>query len=210
MEEKPKTIQISMSGLFLIIAILVIAGMSVWIYMQNQNSKEEITKLEEDKAALQNQVNILQGKRDTINTTINDTSLPSSSKEISKDSSDVTNKNTVKNSTSFNGTFKHKNTKITFDDTTFNAYLDENFSVNGVYEILDDKTIICNISEYSFSSPNGIQKNEVNKNEKWSMSFNIKNEKNLEVRDIILPDREAEIIIGLFNAFEVGNKFILQ
>ena len=64
MEKKP--IAISMSGLVLIIAILVIAVMGVYIYMQDQNAKSEVAKVEEDKASLQNTVNELQGKITTI------------------------------------------------------------------------------------------------------------------------------------------------
>ena len=78
MEDKPKKIQISMSGLFLIIAILVIAVMGVYIYMQDQNAKLEVAKLEEDKASLQNTVNELQGKVDEVANIVNETPTMSS------------------------------------------------------------------------------------------------------------------------------------
>ena len=82
--EGKKPITISMSGLFLIITILVIAVMGVYIYMQDQNAKLEVAKLEEDKASLQNTVNELQGKVDEVAAAV---------KEPTKNSSTTNTKN---------------------------------------------------------------------------------------------------------------------
>ena len=92
MEEK-KSIKISMSGLFLIIAILVIAGMGVWICMQSQNAKDKIAKLGEEKASLQNTVNSLQGKMDTISEIVNDNKATTSTTASEVEDTNLTSYN---------------------------------------------------------------------------------------------------------------------
>ena len=121
------------------------------------------------------------------------------------------NSNTVKEKETFsNGTYKHGNTKVTFKDNKFNLYLDENYSLDGLYEIKDNQTIVCNITDYTFNAPDGARKHDISQNEKWIISFNIKDEKTLEVKDINLPDQEIEIIISIHNLIGKENKFLLQ
>ena len=206
MEEKNVT-KISLSMFFLILAIIAIIVMGIFIYKLNNDKTAEIQKSTELQAQVNNlngNVKDLQSKIDSINNTIN--SNTSSSTPNQKETSNVDNQKSVFTK----GIYKHENTKVTFDDTKFNIYLDENFSLNGIYEIIDNKTIMCNISEYTFNDPDGIKRHDVDKNEKWSISFNIKDEKSLEVKNINLPDREVEIIITIFNLIETGNRFSLQ
>lgn len=206
MEENNVT-KISLSTFFLVLTIIAIIVMGIFIYKLNNDKSAEIQKSTELQAqvnSLNGNIKDLQSKIDSINNTIN--SNTSSSTPNPKENSNVDNENSVFTK----GIYKHENTKVTFDDTIFNIYLDENFSLNGIYEILDNKTIICNISEYTFNDHDGINRHNIDKNEKWSISFNIKDEKSLEVKNIDLPDREVEIIITIFNLIETGNKFLLQ
>ena len=196
MEEK-KLVKISLSTALLFVAILAIAFMAYYIYTEKTNYNKQIADLEANTAKMQNTIDNLQGKIDNINNTIsNDSSMPDANVDTDE-------------SVSPTGTYTNKNTKLTFNDKKFNIYLDENFSLNGAYEIIDNKTVACNILEYTFNAPEGIEKHEIDKNENWSISFNIKNEKSLEVKEINLPDRESEIIITIFNLITTGDNFLL-
>ena len=199
--EKKNVTKISLSTVLLIIAIIVTIVMGVFIYKLNNDKKAEIKKSTELQAqvnSLNENVKDLQIKIDSIN---NNTSLSNLNENTNDDN---------EKSVFIKGIYKYENTEVTFDDTKFNIYLDERFSLNGIYEVLDNKTIICNISEYTFNAPDGIIKHDIDKNEKWSISFNIKDEKSFEVKNINLPDREVEIIISISNLFETGNIFLLQ
>ena len=106
-------------------------------------------------------------------------------------------------------TYTNESTKLTFDDEKFNIYLDEKFSLNGSCEMVDNTILVCNILEYTFNGPDGITKHDIDKNETWTISFDIKNEKTIEVNEINLPERNSEIIITIFNLIEIGDDFLL-
>ena len=61
--EEKKTIKISLSTVFLIIAILVIIVMVYYIYIEKTNSKKEIGTLETNAVEMQKTINNLQEKR---------------------------------------------------------------------------------------------------------------------------------------------------
>ena len=69
--EEKKTIKISLSTVFLIIAILVIIVMVYYIYIEKTNSKKEIGTLETNAVEMQKTINNLQEKMDTISNTLN-------------------------------------------------------------------------------------------------------------------------------------------
>lgn len=70
MEEK-KVIQISLSTVFLIIAIIVIVIMAYYIYIEKTNANKEISGLKANASNMQNTIDDLQGKIDSIFNTIN-------------------------------------------------------------------------------------------------------------------------------------------
>jgi len=197
MEEK-KSVKISLSTVLLFVAILVIAFMAYYIYTEKTNYNKQIADLEANTANMQYTIDNLQGKIDNISNTINSNSSTSDSNVDTDESFSLT------------GTYTNKNTKLTFNDKKFNIYLDKNFSLNGSYEIVDNKIVVCNISDYTFNDSEGVVKHDIDKNEKWSISFNIKNQKSLEVKEINLPHRETEIIITIFNLIATGDNFLLQ
>lgn len=195
MEER-KSVKISLSTVLLLVAILVIVFIVYYIYTKKTNYNKQIADLETNIANMQYTIDNLQEKIDNISNTINNNSS-------TLDSNADTDKSLF-----LTGTYTNKNTKLTFDETKFNIYLDEGISLNGFYEIVDNKIVVCNISEYTFNGPECVEKYAIDKNEKWSISFNIKNEKSLEVKEINLPDSEVEIIITIFNLIEIGDNFL--
>ena len=70
MEEK-KSLKISLSTFFLFIAIIVIILMACYIYKEKTNSNKEIADLEANSVNMQNTIDDLQGKIDSISNTIN-------------------------------------------------------------------------------------------------------------------------------------------
>jgi len=197
MEEK-KLVKISLSTVLLFIAILVIAFMTYYIYTEKTNYNEQIADLKANNANMQDKIDNLQGKIDNISNTINsNSSILDSNVDVDK-------------SLSINGEYTNKNTKLTFSDKNFDIYLDSNFSLNGSYDIIDNKIVVCNISDYTFNDTESVEKHNIDKDEKWSISFNIKNENSLEVKEINLPDRNTEIIITIFNLITTGDHFLLQ
>lgn len=196
--EEQKIVKISLSTVLLFVAILVIILMSYYIYTEKAKYDKQISNLEANNTIMQNTIDNLQEKIDNINNTINSNSSPLDSNVDDNEPLSLT------------GTYTNKSTKLTFDDEKFNIYLDANFSLNGSYEIIDKKIVVCNISEYTFDGPEDVVKHDIDKNEKWAVSFDIKNERTLEVKEINLPDSNAEIIIGVFNLIVVGDNFLLQ
>lgn len=199
--EQKKSFKITVSTFLLFLAILVILFMAYYIYIEKTNHNKQIADLEENTTNMQNIIDNLQEK---INNIINNTDSINGNFSTSNSSVDTDK------SLSLSRTYINNNTKLTFDNKKFNINLNENFLLNGSYEIVDSKMVVCNISEYTFNEPEGIIKHNIAQNEKWDISFNINNEKSLEVTEINLPNREVEIIICLFNSFEIGNIFSLQ
>lgn len=70
MEEK-KSVKISLSTLFLILALIVIAFMALYIYTEKTNANKEIETLEANAVEMKNTIKDLQDKIDTISNTIN-------------------------------------------------------------------------------------------------------------------------------------------
>ena len=67
--ENKKDIKISLSTVFLIIALIIIAGMVYYIYIQKTNSNEKISTLEKNEVNMESQINDLQGKIDDMSNT---------------------------------------------------------------------------------------------------------------------------------------------
>lgn len=70
MEEK-KGIKVSLSTVFLILALIVIIAMAYYIYVEKINADKEIATLESNAVEMQNTIKDLQDKIDTISNTIN-------------------------------------------------------------------------------------------------------------------------------------------
>ena len=188
--------KINISTIFLALSLIVIVFMGVYIYKINNEKVEEIQKSQE----LQNQVsdlneslNTLQEKIDIINNTLNDNS-----------SSNNENKATI------SGTYKYEDTSISFVNDKFNIRLDDYSSLDGSYEITDSKTIVCTISSHTANNPDGPQTIDTPQNEKWVITFNIIDNNSIEVKDVSVPDREIEIIIGIYNQFVKGRIYSIQ
>lgn len=70
MEEK-KSIKLSLSTVFLILALIVIVAMAYYIYVEKTNADKEVSTLEANAVEMQNTINDLQEKINTISNTIN-------------------------------------------------------------------------------------------------------------------------------------------
>lgn len=68
MEEKQKPIKMKLHTFIIIIAVVVIAMMSIFMYIQKRNSEEKIQQLQTEAAQLQATINELQGKLNNIRT----------------------------------------------------------------------------------------------------------------------------------------------
>lgn len=68
MEEKQKPIKMKLHTFVIIIAVVVIALMAIFMYIQKRNSEEKIKELQAEAAQLQSTVNELQGKLNNIRT----------------------------------------------------------------------------------------------------------------------------------------------
>lgn len=76
MEEEKKQAKIGISSILLIIAIIVIAIMSYYIYVLKTNYNAEVTGLETNVTSMQNTINNLQSKLNLISEIINSDSVP--------------------------------------------------------------------------------------------------------------------------------------
>ena len=70
MEEK-KSIKVSLSTFFLILALIIIVVMAYYIYIEKTNADKEISTLENNAVEMQNTINDLQEQIHTIPNTIN-------------------------------------------------------------------------------------------------------------------------------------------
>ena len=66
----------SLSTVFLVIAIILIGVMGVFMYMQKTEADRQIAELENNASKMQETINDLQGKIDTISNTINSNKTP--------------------------------------------------------------------------------------------------------------------------------------
>lgn len=78
MEEK-KTVKISLSTLFLIVALIVIVAMAYYIYTEKTNTNKEISTLEINAITMRNTINDLQQKvNNNLNTNDNESNVTNS------------------------------------------------------------------------------------------------------------------------------------
>ena len=68
--EENKSKKVNLSTIFLILALIVIIVMAVYIYMEKSKTNEEISTLETNATGMQNTIDELQGKIDSISNTI--------------------------------------------------------------------------------------------------------------------------------------------
>lgn len=99
MEEK-KSIKMSLSTVLLIFALIIIVAMAYYIYIEKTNADKEISTLQSNSVEMQNTINDLQEKIDTISNTIN-----------SNTNADINNSETNNTSKNENVTFSDKQIK---------------------------------------------------------------------------------------------------
>ncbi|MBQ2937757.1 MAG: hypothetical protein IJE05_02605 [Clostridia bacterium] len=149
MEEK-KVIKISLSTVFLVIAIILIFIMAYYIYVEKANANKEIASLEANAINMQNTINDLQGKIDNISNTINS----STNKESN---------NSQSNNTS-------SNENIKFSDDEIKKCLQEYLELVGIREGsplgMLVKLGLCDYSDYD--NANKTDDNYVKTNIKYS------------------------------------------
>lgn len=133
MEEK-KSIKVSLSTVFLILALIIIVVMVYYIYVEKTNANKEISTLEANAVEMQNTIDDLQEKIDTISNTIN-----------SNTNVDTNNSQTNKTSNSEDVKFSDKEIKesITNYLNIFKGY----GSIEGILENLE----LLEYGEYSNS-----------------------------------------------------------
>ena len=134
MEEEKKN-KISLSTYVLILAILIIAVMAVFIYMQKVNSEREIAGLKGDAEELKATVNELQGKLDNI-------SNIASTSEENNNSEKVSTENVIQEISDNGYTAKLENDTVTitlknqnglWTDSDFNeAINNKTYTVSGL------------------------------------------------------------------------------
>ena len=133
MEEK-KQMKISMSGFFLILAIIVIAVMGYFIYKistEKTEKENQIASLNNEISSLQSSSKDLQGKLDSIANTINNTS--------NNEKTNIVSKNTVKTENMINkkeAQYKNEYLKIVNEIEKENP--DENITADLIYFNNDD------------------------------------------------------------------------
>ncbi len=93
MEEK-KAIKVSLSTLFLIIAIIIIVAMACYIYLERSKFNDEVAKLQENVTNMENMVNSQEEKIKSISNTINsDNSSVKNNNINSTDNSNIEDNN---------------------------------------------------------------------------------------------------------------------
>ena len=147
MEDK-KEIKVSLSTVLLIIAIILIGVMGVFMYMQKTESDRQIAELENNASKLQETINDLQGKIDTISNTIN------SNKDVNNNSAEDTKY--VELTKELNSgdvlyiTKAEKNSDNTY--TLYGVVFDCNENVNPDYQISDTWTVTKDYKKVTVSS----------------------------------------------------------
>lgn len=149
MEEK-KSIKISLSTVFLILAVLIIIFMAYYIYVEKTNANKEIATLETNAVEMQKTINNLQEKIDTISNTINS----NISGEIN---------NSQANNTTNNKEIKFSNDEI---KKSLQNYLDLVGTREGSPIGMLVKLGLCNYSDYD--NANKTDDNYVKTNIKYS------------------------------------------
>ena len=92
MEEKQKPIKMKLHTFIIIIALVVIVMMAIFMYIQKRNSEDKIQQLQTEAAQLQETINELQGKLNSIRTiTIEDKEVNASSENKKSNKTETTN-----------------------------------------------------------------------------------------------------------------------
>jgi len=130
----------SLSTVFLVIAIILILAMGALLYMQKTEADRQIAELENNASEMQEIINNLQGKIDSISNTINN---------------NETNKENDKNNTNWKAAYINKlNSSQTSDEYKEEYYLTD-IDGNGIPELMLEK--------YTCEADRGIQVYTYNK-----------------------------------------------
>jgi len=138
----------NVSTVFLVIAIILIVVMGAFMYMQKTESDKQIAELENNASKLQETINDLQGKIDTISNTIN------SNKDVDNNSSEDTKY--VELTKELNSgdvlyvTKAEKNSDNTY--TLYGVVFNCNENVNSNYQISDTWTVTKDYKKVTVSS----------------------------------------------------------
>ena len=138
----------SLSTVFLVIAIILIVVMGAFMYMQKTESDKQIAELENNASKLQETINDLQGKIDTISNTIN------SNKDVDSNSAEDTKY--VELTKELNSgdvlyvTKAEKNSDNTY--TLYGVVFNCNENVNPDYQISDTWTVTKDYKKVTVSS----------------------------------------------------------
>ena len=138
----------SLSTVFLVIAIILIVVMGALLYMQKTESDKQIAELENNASKLQETINDLQGKIDTISNTIN------SNKDVDSNSAEDTKY--VELTKELNSgdvlyvTKAEKNSDNTY--TLYGVVFNCNENVNPDYQISDTWTVTKDYKKVTVSS----------------------------------------------------------
>ena len=138
----------NVSTVFLVIAILLIVAMGAFMYMQKTESDKQIAELENNASKLQETINDLQGKIDTISNTIN------SNKDVDSNSAEDTKY--VELTKELNSgdvlyvTKAEKNSDNTY--TLYGVVFNCNENVNPDYQISDTWTVTKDYKKVTVSS----------------------------------------------------------
>ena len=128
----------SLSTVFLIIAIILIVVMGALLYMQKTESDKQIAELENNASQMQETINNLQGKIDSVSNIGN---------------ADTSNNNTIKieGEYHFVGNDNSEGLTYTFEENTvtFNAI----YITKGTYDIVDNKIKITYSEAYEDGKP---------------------------------------------------------
>ena len=138
----------NVSTVFLVIAIILIVVMGAFMYMQKTESDKQIAELENNASKLQETINDLQGKIDTISNTIN------SNKDVDSNSAEDTKYvELTKESNSGDVLYVTKAEKNS--DNTYTLYgvvFNCNENVNPDYQISDTWTVTKDYKKVTVSS----------------------------------------------------------
>lgn len=138
----------NVSTVFLVIAIILIVVMGAFMYMQKTESDKQIAELENNASKLQETINDLQGKIDTISNTIN------SNKDVDSNSAEDTKY--VELTKELNSgdvlyvTKAEKNSDNTY--TLYGVVFNCNENVNPDYQISDTWTVTKDYKKVTVSS----------------------------------------------------------
>ena len=173
MEEK-KSIKISLSTLFLILALIVIAFMTYYIYTEKTNSNKEIETLEANAVEMQNTIKDLQNKIDTISNTINSNNSNEDNNSISFTDEQV--KTALSNYLELKS---HMNCNALLNNLTEKELLNYDDSKN----VISNERYITNIkySDYRNAMLKYVSKNEFERN--WNSYYSEDSNGNLIAGD---------------------------